>query len=216
VVSTRQQKDGQRGSLAGPGWFRRSRACLLGVFFLCSSVSAGARAAEHLTLAQVLELAEQNYPKIAQAAARLKKKEAQLAEARRVSFGQFEASAFAAIMPAWKGTAVFSPSTDVALSSESSLAYQVAVEGVVPLWTFGKLTNLWDAARANVELGKGELLQERSVIRREARRAFYGVQLSRDALILVGEARSRVTEYVERLERDLEQGRGDELDLLQL
>src|SRR5690606_7819155 len=48
VVSTRQQKDGQRGSLAGPGWFRRSRACLLGVFFLCSSVSAGARAAEHL------------------------------------------------------------------------------------------------------------------------------------------------------------------------
>ena len=216
VVSTRQQKHGQRGSLAGPGWFRRSRACLLGVFFLCSSLSAGAQAAERLTLAQVLELAEQNYPKIAQAAARLKKKEAQLAEARRVSFGQFEASAFAAIMPAWKGTAVFSPSTDVALSSESSLAYQVAVEGVVPLWTFGKLTNLWDAARANVELGKGELLQERSVIRREARRAFYGVQLSRDALILVGEARSRVTEYVERLERDLEQGRGDELDLLQL
>jgi len=177
---------------------------------------AQAAAPARLTLAQVLELAEQNYPRIALAAARLKKKEAQLAEARRAPYGEFELNAFAAVMPAWRGTTVFSPSTDVAFSKESSLAYQVAIEGVVPIWTFGKLTNLWDAARANVELGKSELLQERAMLRREARRAFYGVQLARDATILVGDAKSRVVEYVERLERDLEAGRGDELDLLEL
>jgi len=181
-----------------------------------STTAAQAAAPERLSLEQVLALAEQNYPKIAQATARLRKKEAQLAEARRAPYGQFELNAFAALMPAWHGTAVFSPSTDVAFSSESSIAYHVAIEGVVPIWTFGKLTNLWDAARANVDLGKNEIAQERSAIRREARRAFYGLQLSRDALILVGDAKSRVSEYVERLERDLEQGRGDEIDLLEL
>jgi outer membrane protein TolC len=175
-----------------------------------------AGAPERLTLDQVLILAEQNYPKIAQAAARLKHKEAQLSEARRAPYAEFQLNAFAAVLPAWRGTGVFSPSTDVAFASDSSIAYQVAIEGVIPIWTFGKLTNLWDAARANVELGKGELLQERSMIRREARRAFYGLQLARDAKLLVGEAQSRVTEYVERLERELAAGHGDEIDLLQL
>ena len=177
---------------------------------------APAATPERLTLAQVLALAEQNYPKIAQAAARLRRKEAQLSEAHRAPYGQFELNAFAAVLPAWRGTSVFSPSTDVAVSKDLSIAYHLAIEGVIPIWTFGKLTNLWDAAQANVELGKSELIQERFAIRREARRAFYGVQLARDALLLVGDAKSRVGEYVERLERDLEAGHGDEIDLLQL
>lgn len=177
---------------------------------------AQAGAPQRLTLAQVLVLAEQNYPKIAQAAARLKRKEAQLDEAHRAPYSEFTLNAFAAILPSWRGTGVFSPSSDVAFASSSSVAYQVAIEGVVPIWTFGKLTNLWDAARANIDVGKGEVLQERAMIRREARRAFYGVQLARDALLLVEEAQKQVGEYVVRLEKDLEAGHGDEIDLLQL
>ena len=55
------------------------------------------------------------------------------------------------------------------------LAWRVDVNGVLPLWTFGKITNLWDAAEANVDVTQAELDVTRDGIRFDVRRAYFGL-----------------------------------------
>lgn len=180
---------------------------------LASPVGRGIR---RISLDEALRLAQLNYPKIAQAKARLQKSKAQLQEARTAPFSEFTLTVGAGLMPPWKGTSVYSPSSNAALTSNMTLAYQVAVEGVIPLWTFGKLTNLWEAASAGVEAGEYGVEKEQTEIRFEVRRAYYGVLLARDALILVDEAESQVSGFGEQLQEGVESGETDEIDLLKL
>ena len=179
-------------------------------------VATRGRARRVIRLAEALSLAEKNYPEVRAARARYDKTRAQLREAHSAPFSEFNLTAGAGLIPAWRGTTVYSPSSDQAITSEMSLAYQVALEGVVPLWTFGKLTNLWQAARAGTEAAGHEVEKEKAEIRFEVRRAYYGVQLARDALLLIEEASKRVEEYLERLEAGVESGDSDEIELLKL
>jgi outer membrane protein TolC len=96
------------------------------------------------------------------------------------------------------------------------LAWQLGIEGAIPLWTFGKITSLWDAAEAQVELGVHELQREKNSIKLAVRRAYYGTQLARDAFALIGQATRRMDRYIERLERRVEEGEGDDIELLKL
>lgn len=169
-----------------------------------------------LTLAQCLALAEQNYPKVREARARLSHKQARLWEAKTAPFSEFRVAGGAGIAPTVRGTAVYSPNSDVALTSNMALAWQVGIEGLVPLWTFGKITNLWDAAEADIELGRHDVKKEQNAVRLNVRRAYYGLQLARDSLILVREATSRIDRYLGDLERRVEEGDGDEIELLKL
>lgn len=169
-----------------------------------------------LTLAQCLALAEQNYPKVREARARLSHKQARLWEAKTAPFSEFRVAGGAGIAPTVRGTSVYSPNSDVALTSNMALAWQVGIEGLVPLWTFGKITNLWDAAEADIELGRHDVKKEQNVVRLSVRRAYYGLQLARDSLLLVREATSRIDRYLGDLERRVEEGDGDEIDLLKL
>ncbi len=180
------------------------------------TVGAAASAARRLSLEEALRMADRNFPKVLEAKARLEKKRSQLREAKTAPFSEISLTAGAGIVPAWRGTTVYSPSSDDALTSDISLAYQVGLEGVVPLWTFGKLTSLWDAARANIDVGRHELDKERTAIRFEVRRAYYGVQLARDALLLVDDAADRVDEYVKRLDEGVKSGETDEIEVLRL
>ena len=68
------------------------------------------------------------------------------------------------------------------------LAWRIGMEGVVPLWTFGKMTNLWDAAEAQIKVGEADVNKQKNQVRMDVRRAFFGLQLSRDSLALLGEA----------------------------
>jgi outer membrane protein TolC len=167
-------------------------------------------------LARCIELAERNYPKIQEARARLGQKQAQYDQAKTAPFSEFTFTAGLAAAPTVRGTALYSPSSDLPITSTMAPAWQVGVEGVVPLWTFGKITNLWDAAEAQVKVGEGEVRKEKNELRLAVRRAYYGVLLTRDALLLVHEALDRVDKYVTRLEERVATGDGDEIDLLKL
>jgi outer membrane protein TolC len=174
------------------------------------------RSAPGITLKRCIELAAQNYPKVHEAKARLAAKRAQLDIAHYQPYSDFTATAAVVPAPTVMGTPVFSPSTDAALTSDMGLAWQAGVEGAIPLWTFGKITNLWDAAEAQVTLGEHEVDKERNDLKLEVRKAYYGVLLARDALAIVRDALTRIDKYLPRLATKVEAGDGDEIDLLKL
>lgn len=168
-----------------------------------------------LKLRRCLELAEANYPRIAEARARLDNKSAQEKQALYAPFSEFTATAGVAMAPTLRGQPTFSPNTDVTLSSSMALAWQTAVEGVVPLYTFGKLGHARSAAAAQTKTGEFEVRKEINETKLLVRKAFYAVQLARDALALIRDAAGLIDSHLRKM---LEAGEGevDEINLLRL
>jgi len=97
-----------------------------------------------------------------------------------------------------------------------ALAWQVGIEGIVPLWTFGKISSIWEAAEANIQVGKHDLKKEKNAIRLEVRRAFFGVLLARDSLLLLRDARGQLQGHLTTLQQEVEGGGGDDIGLLKI
>jgi len=169
-----------------------------------------------LTLDQCLALAESNYPRIHEARARLTAKESQLREAHTAPFSEFNLTAGAGLAPIIRGTSIYSPNSDAALTPNMALAWQVGIEGIVPLWTFGKISSIWEAAEANIQVGKHDLKKEKNAIRLEVRRAFFGVLLARDSLLLLRDARGQLQGHLTTLQQEVEGGGGDDIGLLKI
>ncbi|HEY3666795.1 MAG TPA: TolC family protein [Polyangiaceae bacterium] len=208
-------------------------ACLVGVCSIASSARAqdsteALNAAANslpktpppqtrvVSLKRCLELAALNYPKVAEARARLAQKRAQLDQAFSAPYSDFTMTGGVGPAPTVRGTSLYSPDTDKALTSHMGIAWQLGVSGAIPLWTFGKITNLWDAADAQVHVGEHEIRKEQNDVKLTVRRAYYGVQLARDALALLNEAAARIDTYVGRLEKKVKDGDGDDVELLKL
>ena len=168
------------------------------------------------TLEQCLKLADANHPHIWAARARLAKMRAQLAEAHTAPFSQFNAQGGVGLAPTVRGNNVYSPNTEVSLSSNLGLAWRVGVEGVLPLWTFGKISNLWEAAEAQIEVGEHELRKHKNQVRMDVRKAYFGLQLARDSLALLKEATDRLDSAIEKLREQVEEGEADEVEELKL
>ena len=168
-----------------------------------------------LGLRRCLELAEANYPKISEARARLDGKSAQERLAIYAPFSEFTATAGVALAPTVRGLPTFSPNTDVKLSSSMALAWQAGVDGVLPLYTFGKLEHARLAASAQTKTGEFEVKKEINETRLMVRKAFYAIQLARDALALVHEAAQLIDEHIDKMVNDPDADT-DEIDLLRL
>jgi outer membrane protein TolC len=168
------------------------------------------------TLGRCLDLADRNHPNIVAERARLQKTRAQLREAHFAPFSQFRASGGLGLAPTVRGDAIFSPNTDRSLTSNLGLAWRFDVSGVVPLWTFGKITSLWDAAEAGVKVGEHQLEVTRDEVRFDVRKAYFGLLLARDGTALLREAQEKVDEAVTKAEKAVDGDEGDPIDLLKL
>jgi outer membrane protein TolC len=168
------------------------------------------------TLRRCLELAEKNHPYVWAARARLKGMRAQLDEARSAPFSQFVVSGGLGLAPTVRGTDLYSPNTEVSLSSSMGLAWRIGIEGVIPLWTFGKMTNLWRAAEAQIDVGEQDVAKQRNQVKMDVRKAFFGLQLARDSLGLLGEAADKLDSAIGHLEREVKAGNADEIDAFKL
>ncbi len=177
---------------------------------------AAAPTSRVLSLKRCLEMAALNYPKVAEARARLAQKRAQLDQAYSAPYSDFTMTGGVGPAPTVRGTAVYSPDTDKALTNTMGIAWQLGVSGAIPIWTFGKITNLWDAADAQVRVGEHEIKKEQNDVKLSVRRAYYGVQLARDALTLLNEAAGRIDTYLGRMQKKADAGDGDDVDLLKL
>ncbi len=157
-----------------------------------------------------------NYPRVAEARARLLQKRAQLDQAFSAPYSDFTMTGGVGPAPTVRGTSVYSPDTDKAITNHLGIAWQLGVTGAIPLWTFGKISNLWDAADAQVRVGEHEVKKEQNDVKLTVRRAYYGAQLARDALTLLREASGRIDSYLGRMQKQVDHGEGDDVALLKL
>lgn len=167
-------------------------------------------------LPRILDLAEKNHPNIAVSRAKIMQARAQLDEAHFAPFSQFKLTGGIAIAPQLRGNNVFSPNSDVSLTSSLAVAWRTGIEGVIPLWTFGKITSVWDAAGANVHVQQADLERERDAVRAEVRKAYFGLQLARDSRLLLKDVRDAIGKAETTLQKTLDKDEGDPIDLLKL
>lgn len=161
-------------------------------------------------------MATRSYATVHEARARIAFVEAQLREARTAPFSQFSTTAGIAVAPTVRGTGVYSPDTDGALSRNMALGWKVSLEGTIPLWTFGKLDGLTEAAEQQVEVKQHELRKVQNEVKLSVRRAYYGVLFARDALALVRDAGQTIDKHLEKLARAVEEETADEVSLFKM
>ncbi len=164
------------------------------------------------SLRRCLFYADRNHPKVLQARSQLTYVRAQLLEARFAPFSGFRFFGGVGLAPTVLGNNVFSPNTDASLTSNLGVAWRAGIDGALPLWTFGKITNLWDAAKAQVKLKEANIEVTRDQIRLDVRKAFFGLQLARDSLHLLADAEEKINKAIKELKKKPE----DELDPIDL
>lgn len=175
-------------------------------------------AARVYDLPKILALADKNHPNIMAARARLTKARNQLDEAHAAPFSQFKMEGGVTVLPELRGTSSYSPDNEVQIATSAGVAlgWRVGLEGVLPVWTFGKIGHLWEAAEANVKLHAASVEKERDLVRLEVRRAYYGLQLARDAKLLLADVRKQLGDAEKALEEKVKKDEADPIDLLKL
>ena len=168
------------------------------------------------TLARCIALTLKNYPRIHEAQSRVDYHRQQQVQSWSQPYSEFNVTGGLALAPEVRGTPVYSPDTDVALSKRMGVGWTVGIDGVIPLWTFGKITNLWDASAAQVKVAEQDVEKEKNNIKLDVRRAYYGVQLARDAIALMKDAEANIDKYMGSLEKKVKSGDGDEIALYKL
>jgi outer membrane protein TolC len=167
-----------------------------------SEPAHGPVAARVLGLEEAIRLADQAHPQIAMASAELDRMRAQVTEARWAPFSLFELKGGVTLAPELAGSGVFSPNTDVSISSSMGVGWRVGLEGVLPIWTFGKISGIRRAAQAQVGIGEASIEKERNAVRYAVQEAYLGLMVARDGEHLVGDVRG----YLEHAARKLVEG----------
>jgi outer membrane protein TolC len=177
---------------------------------LPSGASAG------YTLERCIALTLRNYPKIHEARARLSYRKAQQFQSWTQPYSEWNVTGGLALAPEVRGTPLYSRDSDVAISNDMNLGWSIGIETAIPLWTFGKITGLWEASSAAVKVAEQDVEKEKNAIKLDVRRAYYGVQLARDALALMQDAAAEVDKYTKTLEKKVRDGDGDQVELYKL
>lgn len=153
--------------------------------------------------------AEKNWPGIRAAEARIRAARAQLDEAWVSPFFQGTVSAGFTLAPEARGSPIFSPDAQVPLSNPWQPVLLLQVEGIIPLWTFGKLGAARDAARAGIHAAEHDRGRVRSQLLYDVRRAYFALQLALDIQQMLSEGLPPIRQQLDRVTQQLEDGDQD-------
>src|ERR1700722_1764348 len=160
-----------------------------------SSAPSTIRAHEY-SLAECMALAESNFPTLWAARARLAYAHAQLDEAKWTPWSQWTANSTFGVAPPLLGSVIFPQSslsaTNISSVNDLQPFFKFHVEGVIPIYTWGKIDSAIDAAAANVRVNEWDMEKSRQQMRLDVRKAWYGLQLARDAKYVAGDALQRI------------------------
>lgn len=174
------------------------------------------------TLPECLSLADRNFPNLWAARARLANVHAQLDEAKWTPWSQWSASSSFGVMPPLQGSVLFPQSTLAArnISSLTNLGpfFNFNINGTIPLFTWGKIDNAVRAAEANVRVNEWDMEKAKQQVHMDVRRAWFGLQLARDAKYVVDDALGRIDKGVKGIRDKIAKGDPNvgEVDALRL
>ena len=87
--------------------------------------------------------------------------------------------------------------------------FYVRMALVKPLYSFGKLENYAEAARANIDIKGGDVRLQRGATVLDVKRAYYGYLAARDGRLLLEDVDKRLQGAINLVEGWLEEGEGD-------
>lgn len=157
-------------------------------------------------LAALTDAAERAYPGVHAAAARLRAAQAQLDEAWVSPFFQATVTAAVSVAPEATGSPIFSPDSQLPLTNPWHPVLGLQVQGVIPLFTFGKLPAARDAARAGIRAAESDRGRVRARLHYDLRRAYFGLQLALDLRQMLDEGLPQIRQAAERLEAQIAEG----------
>jgi outer membrane protein TolC len=174
------------------------------------------------TLTECLALADRNFPNLWAARARLAYTHAQLEEARWTPWFQWFAQSSFGVAPPLSGSVLYPQSTLLSrnITALGGLEPFVGfgINGVIPLYTFGKIQTAREAAEANVRVSEWDMEKARQQMHVDLRRAYYGVQLARDAREVFDDAMDRLNKGLKGLKEKVAKADPNvsEIDVLRL
>lgn len=171
-----------------------------------AAASASGDEAPTLNLQALTSAAEQRYPGLRAARARIRAAQAQLDEAWVSPFFQSAVSAGVSVAPEVRGHPILSPDPQLPIDNPWQPVLGVGVEGVVPLWTFGKLQGARDAARAGIRAAEGDRARVRAQLRYDVRRAYFALQLALDLRQMLDEGLPPMRQAAARIDGQLADG----------
>ncbi len=159
-----------------------------------------------MALDDFIHEAEEHYPGLEAADARIRAARAQLDEAWVTPFFQSYLTAGFTLAPEVRGSPILSPDSQLPLDNAWQPVFQLSLEGVIPLWTFGKLGAARDAARAGIRAAEGDRARVRAQLLYDVRRAYFAHQLSLDLQQMLSEGLPRLREALADVQARLERG----------
>ncbi len=176
------------------------------------------------TLQECVSLADRNFPNLWAARARLAYVHAQLDEAKWTPWSQWSASSSFGVMPPLSGSVLFPQSTLAARNLTGGTISQWAgffnfnISGTIPLFTWGKIDDAMRAAEANVRVNEWDMEKAKQQVRVDLRRAWFGLQLARDAKYVADDALGRIDRGIKGIREKIAKGDANvgEVDALRL
>jgi outer membrane protein TolC len=159
-----------------------------------------------MDLAALTRAAERSYPGMRAADARIRAAQAQLDEIWVSPFFQGQVTAGFTFAPEQRGSPIFSPDSQVPVENPWQPVLQFGIEGVIPLWTFGKLGAAREAGRAGVRAAEADRQRVRQQLLSDVRRAYFALQLALDLQQMLHETLPRIEGALEQLEDRIARG----------
>jgi outer membrane protein TolC len=167
-----------------------------------------------LTLHEAEELALQNNPAMATARADLRLAQARLSQASharyvpRLSLRTVTGPVPRARAGYTQDGVLTSPDTSTGFSDLRPFV-DLQLTLVQPLFTFGKLGRLTDAATHGVRAADADILRHRAAVKAEVRKLYWGLVLAQELLVIVEDARADVSQAREKLQQMFDAGSED-------
>ena len=191
------------------------RTCFA-VGILLVSANAHAQPADRpgLTLDELIHRGLAVSPEVQAANAGLAIARAKKGQADGTRFPQLELTVVVGPSPRARGTVVSSPDskddpdiTNVFVRNELSV--------LQPLYTFGRISSLRQAASEGVEVGKASVAERAQAVRLRIKELYYGILLADDVLAMFKEVKVVLDQGIEKTQRQLSAGASgvDEKDL---
>jgi len=158
-----------------------------------------------LTLQQCIEKAIEISPEIGEARYEEEIYKSKKLQADSSAYPQIELIAVTGPSPRARGDQVSSPD-DITRPTINGIFGSADVLVIQPIYTFGKLSNLQEAASSGIKAAKAATDKKTSDIILRIKEIYYSLLLARDMKNLVLEIRDELTDSIGKLEKQLDQG----------